>query len=108
MAVQSVTCPPESVLSDFGLGKLDPARAETVSRHIETCADCQQRVAGLPSDSFVGRLQKAGAAAQPPKRERTYVPGESLANSANSTDGTSAEDGLPRPSRKSSDAKRDG
>jgi serine/threonine protein kinase len=92
-------CPPDAVLSDFGLGKLDAASAETVSRHIETCATCRTRVAGISADSFVGRLQKAGGAAQP-KRERTYVPGESLVNSANSTDGSSMEDGLPRPSNK--------
>jgi serine/threonine protein kinase len=99
MSAIKTSCPPEAVLSDFGLGKLDAASAETVSRHIETCADCRQRVAGVSGDSFVGRLRQAGVAAQP-KRERTYVPGESLANAANSTDGSSLrEDGLPRPSR---------
>jgi formylglycine-generating enzyme required for sulfatase activity/serine/threonine protein kinase len=90
MTAQSLTCPPESVLSDFGLGKLDGASAETVSQHMETCADCRQRVAGLSGDSFVGRLRQAGGAAQPAaQRQRTYVPGESLANAASSTDGSS-------------------
>jgi serine/threonine protein kinase/formylglycine-generating enzyme required for sulfatase activity/WD40 repeat protein len=97
-APNATQCPPESVLSDFGLGKLDAANAETISKHIETCADCRRRVAGVSGDSFVGRLRQAGGAAPPAaRRERTYVPGESLSNAANSTDG--AEDGLPRPSR---------
>ncbi|HEV3339397.1 MAG TPA: protein kinase, partial [Pirellulales bacterium] len=101
MAVQNATCPPESMLSDFGLGKLDLASAETVSQHLETCADCRHRVAGISGDSFVGRLRQAGGGAQPSgRRERTYVPGESLANAANSTDGSSLrEDGPPGPSR---------
>ena len=99
------------MLSDFGLGKLDAASAETVGRHIETCDACRQRVAGISGDSFVGRLRQAGGAAQPAaRRERTYVPGESLANMANSTDGSSVrEDGLPRPSRTADDQpRRDG
>ncbi|HEX7377484.1 MAG TPA: family 16 glycoside hydrolase, partial [Pirellulales bacterium] len=65
-------CPPEAVLSDFGLGKLDANSADTVSQHLETCSDCRQRVAGLSGDTFLGRLQKAGG----------------------------KEDGLPRPSSK--------
>ncbi|MGH7134640.1 MAG: zf-HC2 domain-containing protein [Pirellulales bacterium] len=75
-------CPPESILSDFGLGKLDAASAETVSRHLETCADCRKRVASVSGDSFVGRLRQAGGAAQPARRAGTYVPGESLGNAA--------------------------
>ncbi|HVC98201.1 MAG TPA: SUMF1/EgtB/PvdO family nonheme iron enzyme, partial [Pirellulales bacterium] len=111
MTVQNATCPPKAMLSDFGLGKLDAASAETVGRHIETCDACRQRVAGISGDSFVGRLRQAGGAAQPAaRRERTYVPGESLANMANSTDGSSVrEDGLPRPSRTADDQpRRDG
>ncbi|HET6884539.1 MAG TPA: protein kinase [Pirellulales bacterium] len=99
MTAINTQCPPESVLSDFGLGKLDAASAETISRHIETCADCCRRVADISGDSFVGRLRQVG---HPPagRRERTYVPGDSLANAANSTDGSTVrEDGLPRPSR---------
>ncbi|OYV84728.1 MAG: hypothetical protein B7Z73_14885, partial [Planctomycetia bacterium 21-64-5] len=111
MNALNTQCPPESVLSAFGLGKLDAASAETVSKHLETCADCRQRVAGISGDSFVGRLKQAGSAPKPAaRRERTYVPGESLANVANSTDGSSrSEDGLPRPSRSIADqAKLDG
>src|SRR5487761_1354918 len=100
MTTTSTRCPPESVLSAFGLGKLDAASAETVSQHLETCADCRQRLAAISADSFVGRLRDAGGAVQPAvQRERTYVPGESLANAANSTDGSSLrEDGPPGPS----------
>jgi serine/threonine protein kinase len=107
MSATNTTCPAEAVLSAFGLGKLDAANAESVSRHLETCADCQQRVAGLPGDSFVGRLRNADDAARPVKRERTYVPGESMANAANSTDGSSIkEDGPPGPSRSIADAQK--
>jgi serine/threonine protein kinase len=100
MSAINTQCPPESMLRDFGLGKLDAANAETVTQHLETCTDCRQRVANLSGDSFVGRLRQADGAAHPaPRRERTYVPGESLANMANSTDGSSWGD-LPRSSPK--------
>jgi hypothetical protein len=62
MKRQSGDCPPESVLTDFGLGKLDEASAETIAQHIETCVDCRDRVANLPGDTFVARLQDAGVA----------------------------------------------
>ncbi|HET6881219.1 MAG TPA: family 16 glycoside hydrolase, partial [Pirellulales bacterium] len=108
MNLLDTKCPPDSVLSDFGLGKLDAAQADTIGRHIETCADCRQRVAGISGDSFVGRLRHADAVQPKDRRERTYVPGESLANAGNSTDG-SLEDGLPRPSRNVNEqAKQDG
>jgi serine/threonine protein kinase/formylglycine-generating enzyme required for sulfatase activity len=104
MSALETKCPPDALLSDFGLGKLDAASAETVSRHIETCADCRQRVASLSGDSFVGRLRKAGTAKAGERRDRSYSPGDSLANGARSTDGSSAtENGLPRPSRSSDD-----
>ena len=114
MSAIHTQCPPESILSDFGLGKLDATSAETVSQHLETCGDCRQRVASLSGDSFVGRLRQVGSAAKPDaKRERTYVPGESLANAASSTDGSSVREsrraGIPRPSRTADDQpRRDG
>ena len=118
MTAQHATCPPEAALADFGLGKLDAASAESVSQHLETCADCRQRVASLSGDSFVGRLREARPKAAAMRRERTFVPGESreqgsgfggqgitsgesLANAANSTDGSMSpnkRDGLGSPS----------
>ena len=59
-APNATQCPPESLLADFGLGKLDAASTETISQHPETCADCRQRVAGLSGDSFVGRSNARG------------------------------------------------
>jgi serine/threonine protein kinase len=101
MSAIHTQCPPDSVLNDFGLGKLDAAEADTIARHIGTCTDCERRVASLSGDTFVGRLRQADAGGKSaPRRERTYVPGESLVNAANSTDG-SLNDGLSRPSRPS-------
>ncbi len=52
--------PPERPdLEAYGLGKLDDASAETVSKHLEDCDSCQRRVAELSSDEFLGRLQNA-------------------------------------------------
>ncbi len=45
--------------SAYGLGKLDDASAESVSKHLEGCDSCQRRVAELSSDEFLGRLQNA-------------------------------------------------
>ncbi|HVC93699.1 MAG TPA: protein kinase, partial [Pirellulales bacterium] len=57
MGAKNGMCPPETVLAEFGLGKLDAASAVSVSLHLETCSDCQQRVANLSGDSFVDRLR---------------------------------------------------
>ena len=46
-------------MSAYGLGKLDDASAESVSKHLEDCDSCQRRVAELSSDEFLGRLQNA-------------------------------------------------
>ena len=88
MSATNTQCPTDAVLSAFGLGKLDAGSAEIVTRHLEACADCRQRVVGISGDSFVGRLRQAEAVGKPSARERTYVPGESLANAANSTSGS--------------------
>ena len=91
MAVQSPICPPESVLSDFGLGKLDEASVETMSRHLETCAVCRERVASLSGDSFLDRLRQAGGAGQPAGwREGTDRPSEPFADDSYCTDSSSA------------------
>lgn len=59
MKAANANCPAASLLSDFGLGKLDPASAETVARHLENCVDCRQKVAELPGDGFIDRLRDA-------------------------------------------------
>ena len=51
--------PSDQTLSAYGLGKLDDASAESVSKHLEIVLYCQRRVAELSSDEFLGRLQNA-------------------------------------------------
>jgi serine/threonine protein kinase len=51
--------PTDQTLHAYGLGKLDDALAESVNQHVESCSDCQRRVAELSSDSFLGRLRDA-------------------------------------------------
>ena len=49
--------PTDQILQAYGLGKLDDASAESVNKHLESCATCQSRVAEMSSDSFLGRLR---------------------------------------------------
>ncbi len=51
--------PTDQTLKSYGLGKLDDGTAEAVSKHLERCPDCRERVAELSCDSFVGRLRVA-------------------------------------------------
>jgi formylglycine-generating enzyme required for sulfatase activity/serine/threonine protein kinase len=104
MTVQNLVCPPESMLSDFGLGKLDAANAETVSQHLETCDDCRQRVANLSGDSFVNRLRGLpDDAGRPGRIEHTFIAGESASNVGGHTPwgdlprSSKGKDGLGRP-----------
>ena len=55
-------------LALFGHGKLSDAQAATVIAHLEACADCRKAVAGLPPDSFLGKVRAArpGAPSVPP------------------------------------------
>ena len=59
MGATAAVHPSDQTLSAYGLGKLDDASAETVSKHLEVCDSCQRRVAELSSDEFLGRLQNA-------------------------------------------------
>src|ERR1700722_3469345 len=59
MGVSAAVHPSDQTLSAYGLGKLDDASAEMVSKHLEDCDSCQSRVAELSSDEFLGRLQNA-------------------------------------------------
>jgi formylglycine-generating enzyme required for sulfatase activity len=68
--------PSDETLSSFGLGKLDDASAESVSKHLEECAECRKRVAEMPDDSFLGRFR--GAQAAGPSMSKYSQPGETL------------------------------
>jgi formylglycine-generating enzyme required for sulfatase activity/serine/threonine protein kinase/Leucine-rich repeat (LRR) protein len=61
MNARAATCPPKKALADFGLGKLDDRAAETLSAHLETCADCRAEMDHVASDSFVDRMRAAVA-----------------------------------------------
>jgi serine/threonine protein kinase len=49
--------PTDQTLQAYGLGKLDDASAESVTKHLEDCESCERRVAELSSDEFLERLQ---------------------------------------------------
>jgi serine/threonine protein kinase len=51
--------PTDHALRAYGLGNLDAAAAESIDNHLESCSDCQRRVAELSSDRFLERLRKA-------------------------------------------------
>jgi serine/threonine protein kinase len=53
------THPTAQSLALFGRGNLPEAQAATVAAHLETCDACRQAVAGLPPDSFLGKVQAA-------------------------------------------------
>ena len=57
MGATAAVHPTDQILQSYGLGKLDPASAESVCKHLEGCAACQRRVAEMSSDSFLGRLR---------------------------------------------------
>ncbi len=50
--------PTDQILSSFGLGKLDAAFAEAVSKHLEQCPDCRKRVAEMSADSFLENVRR--------------------------------------------------
>jgi formylglycine-generating enzyme required for sulfatase activity len=54
--------PSDQTLRAYGLGKLDDVSSGSVSQHLESCPDCQRRVAEVSSDDFLGRLRGANAA----------------------------------------------
>ena len=51
--------PTDQTLQAYGLGKLGEDVAEAVSRHVDICVECQSRITGLSSDSFLGRFRQA-------------------------------------------------
>jgi serine/threonine protein kinase len=54
--------PTDQMLQHYGLGKLDDVVFQKVTKHLEDCPPCQNRVAEMSSDSFLGRLQQAQGA----------------------------------------------
>src|SRR5258707_13844071 len=54
--------PTDQMLQFYGLGKLDDVVFQKVTKHLEDCPPCQNRVAEMSSDSFLGRLQQAQGA----------------------------------------------
>jgi hypothetical protein len=59
MGASAAIHPADPILQAYGLGKLDEFSSESVSKHLEGCDSCQQRIAELSSDTFLGRLQHA-------------------------------------------------
>src|SRR5262249_13941985 len=53
----AVTHPSGQELAAFGLGKLAEPDAAAVAAHLEVCSGCRQAVAGLPADSFLGKVR---------------------------------------------------
>jgi serine/threonine protein kinase len=51
--------PTDQTLQSYGLGKLDDLLVEVVSKHLDSCSDCQRRVAAISADSFLGKLRDA-------------------------------------------------
>src|SRR5438132_13202373 len=64
----AVTHPSQQELAAYGLGKLPDRAAAGVASHLEACPACRQAVAGLPPDSFLGKVRAArpGGSALPP------------------------------------------
>jgi len=50
--------PSDQRLLAYGNGKLDEASAEAVSKHLDGCDECLNKVAGIQSDSFLGKLRQ--------------------------------------------------
>jgi len=56
---QVTSHPSDNSLLAFDLGKLDEDRAETVSAHLEHCAQCRKQVESQYGDDFLARLRLA-------------------------------------------------
>ncbi len=73
MNAQVTHCPAKDRLAAFGRGKLDAAKSETVSRHLQTCAECRQFVASVSGDKSV-RLSAGGKALPAEPRDAKTLP----------------------------------
>src|SRR5579871_765314 len=76
----AMTHPTPQELAAFGLGKLPDRAAAAIATHLEACTACRQVVAGLPADSFLGKVRAAGPGgpsplpARPGPGDRTNLP----------------------------------
>ena len=75
MGATAAAHPTDQTLQAYGLGKLEDASAESVSKHLEDCPSCQSRVAELSSDDFLGRLRNAQGSPEMPAANRSQVGG---------------------------------
>jgi serine/threonine protein kinase len=64
MGAASSSHPDDQILQSYGLGKLNHASAQSLSKNLETCSDCQSRVAELSEDTFLDRLRDAQGRAE--------------------------------------------
>jgi serine/threonine protein kinase len=51
--------PSDQTLRAFSNGELDAASADAISDHLDVCAECLQRVAGISSDTFLDAFRRA-------------------------------------------------
>jgi Protein kinase domain len=78
--------PTPETLRAYGLGKLDDAATDVVSRHLAHCANCLRRVTELAPETFIGWLRDAKK-----KEVETSVP-DSAAPGGSPTGAIKADD----------------
>ncbi len=62
----SKSCPPRSVLADFAIGRLDMAGIDDVSRHLETCSECSDKLGTLQvRDSLLDAIRTPAGGESP-------------------------------------------
>ncbi len=66
MEARAAVHPSVEVLRALGSGKLNDAAVATVVNHLETCNDCQARLASLSGDAFLARLRAAHRSSDSP------------------------------------------
>ncbi len=61
------SCPGVDLLSEFALGRIAGARGESLGQHVETCAECLERLDSLgATDDLVARLRRLPGAPPSP------------------------------------------
>jgi hypothetical protein len=64
MGASAAVHPTSETLQSYGLGRLDDALSASVNKHLESCSDCQRRVAvvsvGHLSMGLIARVQLHG------------------------------------------------